>query len=1317
MAPTQSLSLVPRTFRPDAPLRREWVSGILLIPLILAFASAGLAQGGVPLVTVATDQSSLNLSNQFGVPTGTAVNQAGDFAFVGSGDAALFLRPAGTNSATRLLQIYDEAPGFPGSQILMFLPELSMNSSRVLLFAVRFTGADNFAHAALLTYDGANYHTMATSDGTAPGSNGAAYGLDLIPGSIDDSGDINFAAVPIGVNAATYYIVPSGGQAERIVGLNDTPPAACTWCVAPGGSGGGFFPGLPVGSVILVGVSFVPPLNAQGQMLLSLWGALFIGGKTGSFSLVPMAATGACSPQTIVTGTGSTTVPELTGFLNDSGTVAFTNPSNTGAGAICVVATGAAIADVIDSTSSAPASAGGGTLTSPVALGLDNSGDIVFQSTISGSTLTTFALLRYHPSNGQSDVVAYNCEAAPDVSGSFFSPLPSCASWDPGGIFTLSPTAFSGVSIANGGSVGFIAALTDGGFAVYTQTGTATPQFISPESGASPTIPAGVIKISVSTALFPASGGTEILNNGSVLFSSYLTSGAADFAVFLGTPQNVETLMSTADQLPSGARTLLGGTPPVADGHFVVFTAQPAAGRNNLLESDLTTGAITRVVSDNDPAFAAAGAPSGNTVVGANFFLNGNGQVAFQTVASSAVLGIGVISIGGGSLSSNSTWLDLGSACGTVYLWSPSGGVAKVATAGDAVPNSSATFPCVALNEAYPSPLNQAGDVVFSAPASIVQFLSCLLCWNPSANAVNGDFLHSPSGTISEIAAANDTLPGQSQATTVVPSLSVPVNSTGEVAFGADVGSNASGFFVRNGNAVQEVMAMGDPVPGSSDTFGFPHFLSGLTDSGNLAFTAATGSADEGLFLAPAGEPIQTLALDGGPAPVPGGGTFSLASLPLGFDVGSTGTGTAINHFFQNFAVINDESDVAFDAAITGGSADSGYFRVLQNGPSAGTLQAVVLQGQAAPGGGTFSSIDILAPEFSLGPDGSLAFVNLLTSNALLKQGLFVARPDGTLLKVAASGDPLPGGGTLTAVAMKSKLAAGDSGKFAFRAGVSGGSARSAVFVTAIPPGTASSTATLSPLQSAVAEQPVTLTATVTSAASGNPTGTVAFFDNGISLGTGVLNGGQAALTTSALAAGQASLVAQYDGDSNFAPENSSPLSVVVAGFAPPPTQLTVTPGRSLVIPLTLYAPAGSNMSFSLSCSGLPANSSCMFNVNPVTPGPSGTPVQLTFATIAGSTLPAVPSSKERPSLPGFVLVTLLAVILAVATAPRRRAPRWRLATCAAMLALAMGGCGASSYNSNAPQTPGTPAGNAAVTVTGTSGPATISAVVNITVQ
>ena len=74
----------------------------------LLFSTAARAQGSISLVTLATDQSPLNLSNRFGVPVSSVVNQGGDFAFVGEGGSALFLRRAGASPAVRLLQFGDD---------------------------------------------------------------------------------------------------------------------------------------------------------------------------------------------------------------------------------------------------------------------------------------------------------------------------------------------------------------------------------------------------------------------------------------------------------------------------------------------------------------------------------------------------------------------------------------------------------------------------------------------------------------------------------------------------------------------------------------------------------------------------------------------------------------------------------------------------------------------------------------------------------------------------------------------------------------------------------------------------------------------------------------------------------------------------------------------------------------------------------------------------------------------------------------------------------------------------------------------------------
>jgi Big-like domain-containing protein len=433
---------------------------------------------------------------------------------------------------------------------------------------------------------------------------------------------------------------------------------------------------------------------------------------------------------------------------------------------------------------------------------------------------------------------------------------------------------------------------------------------------------------------------------------------------------------------------------------------------------------------------------------------------------------------------------------------------------------------------------------------------------------------------------------------------------------------------------------------------------------------------------------------------------------------------------------MNQESDVAFRAGITssifvppGGpvSPDSGYFRRLQNGAFAGTLQPVVVQGQQVPGGGTFNTIPLpgnQGAEFALGVNGDLAFVNSFTDAAGAERGLFLARPDGTLVRVLATGDTVPGGGVLSEIRMSQDLAVGGAGTFAIWAEISGGNSGEAIYATAVPLGIASTTVTLtSPLNSSISGQQITLTATVSSTAPGTPSGNVNFFDNGASLGNGTLDStGKAALTTSSMAGGPHSLVAQYDGDVNFAPANSPTVTAFLTGFAPPPTGLAVTAGQSLPIPLTLYAAPGSNLIFTLSCSGLPAGASCVFDQNPVTPGPSGTAIKVTLSTMRNSnSLPDLP--RKGPGLLGLLeLSAILSALLAMAMIKLRQAPRRRLAfgMCLAAFGLMalMAGCGVvGSGSSPGPGSSGTPPGPAAITVTGTSSATTVSTVVNVAVQ
>src|SRR5258706_288317 len=110
MSPAQGIARLIRFARTRICSCEFVWSAILLLCSVFFARSVAHAQGGVPLIPVATDQSiSGSVSNQFGVPAAQAVDQAGDLVFIGRGGSALFFRSAGAASATtRLLQTGDQ---------------------------------------------------------------------------------------------------------------------------------------------------------------------------------------------------------------------------------------------------------------------------------------------------------------------------------------------------------------------------------------------------------------------------------------------------------------------------------------------------------------------------------------------------------------------------------------------------------------------------------------------------------------------------------------------------------------------------------------------------------------------------------------------------------------------------------------------------------------------------------------------------------------------------------------------------------------------------------------------------------------------------------------------------------------------------------------------------------------------------------------------------------------------------------------------------------------------------------------------------------
>lgn len=140
-------------------------------------------------------------------------------------------------------------------------------------------------------------------------------------------------------------------------------------------------------------------------------------------------------------------------------------------------------------------------------------------------------------------------------------------------------------------------------------------------------------------------------------------------------------------------------------------------------------------------------------------------------------------------------------------------------------------------------------------------------------------------------------------------------------------------------------------------------------------------------------------------------------------------------------------------------------------------------------------------------------------------------------------------------------------------------------FTVAAAVTTADSTTTVFPSAATIDHgDNVTFTATVAPAGGSgtDPTGTVTFFENGNSIGSGPLQSGIATLMTTALPSGSLSITAQYGGDSTYSASTSSPITETVN---PPLATMTtlmtsnpsVTSGTSVTFTATV-APVASSV-------------------------------------------------------------------------------------------------------------------------------------------
>jgi hypothetical protein len=237
---------------------------------------------------------------------------------------------------------------------------------------------------------------------------------------------------------------------------------------------------------------------------------------------------------------------------------------------------------------------------------------------------------------------------------------------------------------------------------------------------------------------------------------------------------------------------------------------------------------------------------------------------------------------------------------------------------------------------------------------------------------------------------------------------------------------------------------------------------------------------------------------------------------------------------------------------------------------------------------------------------------------------------------------------------------------------------------------------------------PVTFSATVTSAM-GTPTGTVSLLDGNNVVSSATVDGaGHASFTTSSLSAGVHSMSVAYQGDQDFSTAKSTAISQTVnpADFAlsTATPSLTVVAGNSASATINITPSGVFGSAITFSCSGLPALANCTFNPASVTPNGAAVSTSVTLTTTGSSAalgnLPFGPSSPILATLlPGLAALLLMGQRRKSAGRTVRRGLGFLAVLTLATFICSCGGGGGAGGGGN----PGTPKGTSTVVVTATS--------------
>jgi hypothetical protein len=295
--------------------------------------------------------------------------------------------------------------------------------------------------------------------------------------------------------------------------------------------------------------------------------------------------------------------------------------------------------------------------------------------------------------------------------------------------------------------------------------------------------------------------------------------------------------------------------------------------------------------------------------------------------------------------------------------------------------------------------LNSGGTLAFQAPLT-------------SGTSTSGIFSGTLAATLGAVALQGTASPGGGTynafgATGINAAIS-PVLNSSQIAFTSTLSGNGTataGIFVGTTGALQTAALLGQPAPGTSYNYATALTQPVVNASGQVSFISLVNGG-YGLFAGAPGS-VQLVALQGTAAPG-GAGTY-----------GTISTSPSINNNGQ----------VAYYAALTGGSGNYGVFA-----GAPGSVQPVALVGGVAPGTGgeTYGGVT----NVTINGAGQVAFTASSLTGGSATSGLFLGAP-GSVQAVALTGGTAPDGETYTSFG--STLLSNDIGDVAFLVNVSGG--------------------------------------------------------------------------------------------------------------------------------------------------------------------------------------------------------------------------------------------------------------------------------------